>query len=1174
MKHFPLPVFLLLCLHPLLAQQPEGMESLRMAPRANVVTYDDEDAIEHWGYGDSPFYLSIADELQASTAEGRPCYESLYDIPKDWRGFRVFFRFKASPGYGLYVGGRFVGASHDAASVTEFDITDLVRFGKANSLALRFSGEDRGLALERSGLPQGLTGDCAILLKPQLNIQDYTLSTTFDPASQQGAYTVDAELFRTQHKGKCYLEVELWDPQGHRVDQAAKWAYFSKKTTTAATVSSTLAGVQPWSAETPRLYTLVLRLYDERKELLDVVGTRFGFRTLSERNSLVVNGKSVTLRGITLPTPLDLSSPEAVKRLRSQLVLMKANNINAVRTCGGGPADGRLYELCDELGFYVVCDANLFPQSSMQSVVAADEDYADDFSLRVRSLYGEYKNVTSIVAWSLGDCRDNGACMIGAYHLLRQLEPHRPVLFSGAQYAENTDMVAVEDASVDALKQFLGKKQNRSLLMLAFGSIEGNSLGGLRPLWQMVEDHQGIQGGFLRCPDWRSFAERPYFPELKQLYRPVDIRLVSTSIDEAEFEITNRCDFRPIADFRIDYVICSDFKPNIVAGDITLPLAPGQSKTVKVKIPKLTLYTGEQLSAQFAVRQRGHTPAVPKHTVLAEFQFLLPSENVPRQKYSSLSPQPLAVVRDSAHCTTVSNRDFSLVFDDSLGTVSSLKVSGTELLTMPLRLCFSRPPSPNDLLDPNGGRLWSRFGLTADDLDYQVVAANLKKKDDYTVSIDVMSRCSSPKFGTLFDIRQSYLVLQTGDVLVLNDVTVADQLKTIPRIGVRLGVADGLSAVEWQGRTVESYVDRSGAGRVAQVTKPRAEMTSNYDHFQHSGNRTEVNWIAVRNDSVGLYADIIDTVCQFSFQGDTLHVDYGNTGVGGARSGMYLDESVLLKDRHYAFTLHLRPYLCDESSAQDFRRIEYPRVVSSIVEMPVITKGRERSDGPLVVTIACATPKAEIRYSLDGSEPTEKSRLYVKPFPIESSVIVKARSFKKGETPSFVASEQVSYDYVVSCTFAHKPNTPYNKDAATALFDGVTGDVSDLSHGWLGFSGHDVEAVLELGKAVSLGTVSVRFAHVPDAWVFAPAACFVSVSSDGKTFSTPLSAAVGYDASSQEMNATQVQTLTVEVPAKEVRYVRVQAKPIDGIPQWHRAKGLNPWLMLDEIVVNEEIEKK
>lgn len=1195
-KRLSLPMLMLLCLNTIQAQQPEGIEGLRMAPRANVITYNNENDIEHLKYDVSPFYVQLDDDWSQSTEDGHVVLSQNFFFPKDWKNFRMFFRMQAPAGYGFYLGNQLIGVSHDGAAITEFDITDYVRCGKESAMSVRWVGSD-GELLESF---QSMVGDvpvlkeCALLLKPLLNIQDYTVTTDFDPNSQQGTYTVDFDLFNVKKKGRCYLEMELWDPKGHQVDKLGKWCFFDKRSETSQSISSSLANVQPWNAEVPRLYTLVLRLYDEKMQEQDLVGTRFGFCSQNERNRIAINGKVLKIKGVSLMSlPLMQDGKTLnVKVLRNEMVQMKTNNVNALRYCGKFPAPERFYELCDELGFYVVCDAYLSPTSNMGQAVATDIEYQDFFTDRMRTMYGQLKNHTCIVAWSLGNSSDNGVCMQAAYHTLKQLDSRRPILYAGAQYSDNTDLIAPLMANTDLLSQYVAKNQQRSLVMLSYGDVQGNSFGGMQPLWQKVYDHESIQGGFLNCTKWSTLMGLPYLPELKHLYRPFDVKLTSVSPDAAEFLITNLCDFRTLVDYRLEYVIYTNLKTDIVSGDVPMALAPGESKDFKLKVPQLNLYTGEELFIKFVLRQRNNTPTIPKNTELYSAQFALPSTNVDRYEYFDLQGTAFNIENDTAGIVHISNNNISLNFDQKSGAISAIDYRGHRIINQSPTLTFMRAPSLNDHDDPNGLKQWMRYSSYKIDVD--VVATNCKKVDAKTVGIDVMTRYSMA-FGVLFDVRQSYMILSSGDILINNDITVSDQIKSLARVGLQMDVTRGFDTIEWFGRSIESYSDRKAAGKVVQQKAQISEMMSRYDTLRHEGNHVDTRWVALRNNSVGLYVDIIDTLCNFSvdefddnlktyaiMDGNAtvrksedwkLHVDYAMAGVGGARAGMNLADKDLVKSHKYNFTVHLRPYDCEESNAQDFRRIIYPKVVSNITELPVIRKSRDRFDGPMQISMTCQTPKAEIRYTLDGSVPTEKSPLYTKPFTIENSMVLKARAFKSGQAPSFVATEQFSFDYVVACQFGHKPNTPYNKNASKALFDGEIGDVNDLSRGWLGFSGHDVQVDLELGKSININSVQLRFAHVPDAWVFAPSQVMVAVSADGKEFSEFVPATITYDASSADMNTTQLQNISIPIKHDGVRFVRLVAKPIARIPHWHRGKGLKPWIMMDEVVIEEEIIK-
>jgi hypothetical protein len=72
---------------------------------------------------------------------------------------------------------------------------------------------------------------------------------------------------------------------------------------------------------------------------------------------------------------------------------------------------------------------------------------------------------------------------------------------------------------------------------------------------------------------------------------------------------------------------------------------------------------------------------------------------------------------------------------------------------------------------------------------------------------------------------------------------------------------------------------------------------------------------------------------------------------------------------------------------------------------PQITPASALSDGPITVTITENNAgTSEIRYTLDGSEPTASSTLYTGPLTISGRTVLKACVFKEGRAPSTVAS--------------------------------------------------------------------------------------------------------------------------------------------------------------------------
>lgn len=1242
----------------------EVFEQHKLYPRANVVSYANENAIEKNGYAESPYYVSLNGEwrmmLKPSfdsrpanieqkdfTTDGWatvtvPCarlydggkvvqtkkintpsdisssknwvatYYREFEVPKSWKDYKAYLNLQAKSAYYVWVNQEYVGYSEDSRDLSEFELTKHLKIGKTNNVVIQVVSVSDGSMIESqySRDLNGITSDVFILLKPVANIMDYKVLSNYNASTKMGSLSIDIDVFNELKKGQYYIEYEVWDPKGHEVDKMGRWTVFDKKNELTMKMEREIANVLPWSAETPNMYTLVIRMRDQKMNLVETVGCRFGFRTVEVKNGrLMVNGSPVTLCG-TIYSYFSYGSNgiPSKEEMENDLKQMKRNNINAVRTALYSPASPLFYELCDEYGIYVVCDANLQPFSTQAKAVATDKDYINLFISRMQNMYERLKNHPSIIAWSLGDGVDNGVCMENAYRAIKQKDKTRPVLFSGADYSDNTDIVAPKNIQYDDLKLFAAKQsQPRPLVMASFGSARGNSYGSIEPLWQLVRSNGSLQGGFAAYwneADYfdmqsqsdasldgltdRNHVAVPYLPELRNIYRPFDVKLVNISPDAAEFNVTNLLTFMTLNDYMLEYKIFSNLKDRIIEGEVSVALKPGESKNFKLKIPALTLYAGEELMIRFTIRQRKETEVVPRGTELGVVEFPLPMKEVRKEKLSDYDRETL-YVNDEGGVIKVYNDNIELRYDMSKAEILSYRFHDNDMLLSSPQLNFWRAATDNDRVDKNALRLWSNLG--PQNLRSEVVATNWRQVDANTVCIDAMLRYMDASGTAYFDVKQSVAVLYTGDVIIDNEIVATEQIKTLPKVGLQMCLPKSLDSVRWFGLDKETYSDRSSSGVAGTYKSAASALFYVYDKPQDAGNRAGIRWVSVENRSTGLFVDMLDTMFNFSIypysdmdlfdsrdagalrQRDfwTFNVDYRQAAVGSALAGQEVDDRYLINDKKYHFRIHLRAYDLDEYNPYDFCRVEYPQVASSVLPMPVIAKDRDRFDQPMTVTLSTDVAKAEIRYTLDGSTPGETSLLYKKPFTISNSTFVKAKTFKAGSTPSFTNIKRFNFDYIEKATFVNKPNTPYNYNAETILFDGETGEISELSRGWLGFSGNDLNVVFQLSKPIELQQVVVGFAHVPDAWAFAPTAVQVYVSSDGVEYSPAINAKLKYAPEEQSMNTPQYVSVIVEVNQPDVKFVRLVAKNMGRIPSWHKAKGLRPWIMVDEVQLNEVI---
>jgi len=102
------------------------------------------------------------------------------------------------------------------------------------------------------------------------------------------------------------------------------------------------------SAETPYLYDLYLVLYYHKGRQLEARHVRHGFRRVEIKDrQLLLNGQPIKIKGVNRHD-FDPQTGRTMtdERLLEDVLLMKQNNINAVRTAHY-PDDERFYDLCD-----------------------------------------------------------------------------------------------------------------------------------------------------------------------------------------------------------------------------------------------------------------------------------------------------------------------------------------------------------------------------------------------------------------------------------------------------------------------------------------------------------------------------------------------------------------------------------------------------------------------------------------------------------------------------------------------------------------------------------------------------------------------------------------------------------------------------------------------------------
>jgi beta-galactosidase len=331
-----------------------------------------------------------------------------------------------------------IGMSRGSRLTREFDVTGVVRAG-SNSVEITVRQWSPGSYLEDQDqwwLP-GLFREVELLWRPAQAIDDVWLDADYDPATGNGSVRVEVSAPGVSVRVSI---PELGLDEGHEPD--------------AGVVTLDAGAVEPWSAESPRLYDATVATASE------TVSLRVGFRRSQIVDGIwLVNGRPVTIWGV---------NRHEVHRTRGRvfdedwaradLALMKSFNVNAIRT-SHYPPHPRLLDLCDELGLYVMLENDYeshgFDLDNWDNCPSTDPRWHDALLDRMQRTVERDKNHASVVAWSLGNEAYTGDNLAAMADWTRRRDPSRPIHYEGDHEAAYTDVYSRMYPTVDEVAMVL-----------------------------------------------------------------------------------------------------------------------------------------------------------------------------------------------------------------------------------------------------------------------------------------------------------------------------------------------------------------------------------------------------------------------------------------------------------------------------------------------------------------------------------------------------------------------------------------------------------------------------------------------------------------------------------------------------------------------------------------------
>ncbi|MFC9910234.1 glycoside hydrolase family 2 TIM barrel-domain containing protein [Streptomyces sp. NPDC059862] len=891
------------------------------------------------GTDDLPQYTNVRmpfDEFPPFVPSANPTgvYEREVDVPAEWAGRRIVLQVGAAESLLLvHVDGRPVGISKDSHLAAEFDLTDVVRAGERAVVRLTVVkwSDSSHIEDQDQWWHGGITRSVLLYATDPLHLADVTVR-----ARRNGELLVDC---RVRDAGGAlpegwYVSGELDGrplAQDTEFDRANAQDERVSDFLGEARLLTTVPDVRTWTAETPELYDLTVRLHRADGTVADTSRHRTGFRDVEiVGRDLLVNGERVFIRGVNRHDFHPLTGRTvSYDDMRADLVLLKRFGFNAIRTAHY-PNDPSLYDLADELGFYVVDEADIESHDHAHEI-ADDPRYLNAFVDRVSRMVLRDKNHPSVIIWSLGNESDYGANHDAAAGWVRRHDPTRPVQYEGAAKRGWADPDVASDIACpmyapieECVAHALSGKQTKPLIQCEYSHAMGNSNGTLADHWSAIEATPGLQGGFI----W-EFWDHGILQHVSD-GRPAGragAGLYEGGVAAPGHRWAYGGDFgEALHDgaFIADGVVFPDRTPKPVLYEHREIAAPVRLECLKHEGPvignhqhfrgldwltaewRLSLADGRTLTApaELPDLRPGETAAVP-------LPFDLPADGGEAWltlKVTTARDEPWAP-RGTVVCLPQVRLRPAPVPRAVPVADRTVEIDADGLLVHPLLLAAPtlslwRAPTDNDELGGTAAR-WREWGL--DSLVRKLVAV---RRDRESVGVLAEYACAA---GVVR--HEQVFTAVEGGIRVEESAQLPEALDDVARVGSVFETVAGLNLLEWFGQGPwESYPDRSAGAPVGHHSLPVDELFTPYLRPQESGGRHGVRHFTLSApDATGLFVQL-DRPSQISVtrhraadlaaaahhdelvprDGCVVHIDAAHRGLGTASCGPDTSPAYLL----------------------------------------------------------------------------------------------------------------------------------------------------------------------------------------------------------------------------------------------------------------------------------------
>ena len=861
--------------------------------------WDSIDVPSNWqkqGFG-LPIYSNATLDIEPDEVG---LYRRQFTLPADWLGRKTILRFDGvKTAFRVFLNGELIGYSEGRFLPTEFDVSGNLLPGE-NLLAVEVFRVADIQPMENfdTWRLSGIFRDVSVQSRPLLSIADIKATAQPVNAYRDGAWA--STIMISNHHG---LEVKGAVVTTKLIDLASGQTVAAAVTDPVSIqanaehelqLETVVDGIRLWSAEAPHLYTAVYEL-SVQGAVQEAAAFKLGFRSVDIRNGkILVNGQKIHLKGVNRHEWSPLNA-RAITRAETEqeLRLMKRLNINAIRTAHY-PHASHLYELADELGFYVMGEAAMETHW-----VTRFERFGGAMLAhvtRMTDMIERDKNHPSVIFWSLGNEFYQGPNTNAMKAAAVALDPSRLIYNDGTKapdgeidFREQDRIRAAAYSSFEGLEK-IASSDHRPVVMKEYYHAAGNTLGAFSEYWELIrsDEYPTLHGGFIwdfrdqgwpvekdgvRYFDWgqdvgfsatgidgidgivtTDLKVTPKALEVAKVFQDIS---VFVGADAQTYVIKNRHSFLSLSAFEGRYTVQVNGQGVYSQKLPGLNVPPGETGTIRLDIADLLEGLAPEADVRVLFEFFRRDEFVSPEDWPVWVQMTIREGSRPTRKRDGdkgdvkLTVLPRAFRIETEHAQLNLNSEF--------GRLISWRIDGAELIEgyMGPHLSFWRAPTDADRsawgkVDDKYLRPWKAIGI--DQLSFLLTDSQVITEISDKVVID-LEGCLRHSNECVSNVAYRYTFESDGEIIIGVNIASSEameQLPGLPRVGLNTHLRSSFEHISWMGRGPhENYRDRAASAAFGWYHSTVDDFGTDYIPLQTNANRSGVVH-ATLGDEAGL----------------------------------------------------------------------------------------------------------------------------------------------------------------------------------------------------------------------------------------------------------------------------------------------------------------------------------